>query len=633
MSHTHRHAHPKRAHKARGHAGRSFVAVAVGFVVLAFFYAGLRIEPALQFHRQPPVFFSGADFFLQSVSKPGGGLEYAAAFLGQLNAQNWPGAGVCALVAGAVLFISRWLLKRGVGVVATVAPFVAPFVLLWWMSRQEAMWLAAGVGVLMALGLAMVYLVVPWPQTWLRLVGCWVLTGVFGFVAGLWPGALVALIAALHEMKLRRQWLLGLGCGLAAPLLFLGLISCRDAVFAKVVNPWGGGAGFYLALALYLCLPLAMLLLPRLPVEETGAPRGTPSAAPARVAGRFDRYWPKLAALKPVAAGLLFIAGWGVVWHGLDARKQAEMRVDYHASRGESERAVAAARRLPVLDAVSEVRLHLALYHTGRLGDEFFTFTNQTVWMLMPAFIEGLETCRAQSETLFELGQVNMAEHYAHEALELEGERPEVLRLLARINVLKGRPQAARVFLNTLARIPFQREWAQETLRQMDADPRLTRDPLLAEVWARAPTNDLAHTSIPIEAALKQLLRTNPRNRMAYEYLMIHWLLELELDKFAEALEALDSYGIQQLPRHYEEAVLLQQRLRGSAGMDLRGRQIRPETRERFRRFLAGVNQRTFENVEGRKQFTRDFGDTYWHYYLVKLPSKKTPAPQAGRSP
>jgi hypothetical protein len=77
---------------------------------------------------------------------------------------------------------------------------------------------------------------------------------------------------------------------------------------------------------------------------------------------------------------------------------------------------------------------------------------------------------RAQSETLLELGQVSEAERLAHEALELEGDRPDLLWVLAQINVLKDRPKAARIFLNALRQVPFQCERAETRPRELDRD-------------------------------------------------------------------------------------------------------------------------------------------------------------------
>ena len=66
------------------------------------------------------------------------------------------------------------------------------------------------------------------------------------------------------------------------------------------------------------------------------------------------------------------------------------------------------------------------------------------------------------------------------------GERPDLLWLLARINVLQDRPQAARVFLNVLRLVPFEWKRATEALRRLEADPRLSQEAELEEIRARA---------------------------------------------------------------------------------------------------------------------------------------------------
>ena len=83
---------------------------------------------------------------------------------------------------------------------------------------------------------------------------------------------------------------------------------------------------------------------------------------------------------------------------------------------------IAASRKMPLLDPSSEVRLHLALYHTRRLGQDLFFFHNQAECTLLPGLSSGLDACRSQCETLLELGMVGEAEHLAHEALEWDGD-------------------------------------------------------------------------------------------------------------------------------------------------------------------------------------------------------------------
>ena len=243
------------------------------------------------------------------------------------------------------------------------------------------------------------------------------------------------------------------------------------------------------------------------------------------------------------------------------------------------------------MDVASEVRLHRALYHTRRLGEEAFSYTNQIGWEVLPALGGGLDSCRPQSRTMLELGLVSEAEHLAHEALESEGERPELLRLLAEVNLLKERPRAAQVFLRVLNQVPFQQSEARLWLSNLEGDPQCLANVELAAVRPLLLTNDLAHQAFPAEGLLVQLLRCNPTNRMAFEYLMAHYLMKLELDKVVDRLWQLEAFKYQGIPRHYEEALLLYEQARGSH-LELAGRKVRPETMERFRRFTDAMSQR-----------------------------------------
>jgi hypothetical protein len=193
---------------------------------------------------------------------------------------------------------------------------------------------------------------------------------------------------------------------------------------------------------------------------------------------------------------------------------------------------------------------------------------------------------------------------------------------LAKVNVLKDRPQAARVFLNVLAQIPFQRRCAMTWLRNLEGNPRLTGNPALDALRPLMPTNDLAHAAFPAEGLLVQLLRCNPTNQMAFEYLMTEYLMHGEVDKLVERLGQLDSFKYAAIPRHYEEALLLCQQMKGTP-VELPGRSIRPETVERFRRFTEAMNQRVLDTAEARQAFARDFGDTFWYYYLARRSAAK----------
>ncbi len=604
----------------------------------------------MEYQHSSPVFLLTRSFLDAFLEYPGGLLEYAAAWLSQLNYYDWLGALVFTALGGLLCLGTQQVLARVTGADSRVAPFGIPFLLLLLRERYDYPALAMSTGLLAAMAVALGYFgLFRSPQktsstpnsrskeeakagspdlrragseAWLRLCACWIISSLLFYIAGAWPCALLVVLIGLFEGRQRHQRMLGLACALPVPVGAMWLIWFRDLDPAGLLNPWCKGAeGWVLGGALYLFLPLTCALAAlRHPADArpaTEGRRGARKPAPWRP-------WYEAKATKRALATGLFVLGWGLVWLGLAVPHKRLAQMDYYSSRGNYEGVLAAARGLTrkQMDFSSEARLHLALYHTGQLGQDVFSYRNQSEWDLLPGLGGGFESCRAQSETLLELGLVGDAEHLAHEALENEGVRPELLRVLAQVNVLKDRPRAARVFLNVLCQIPFQRGWAKTWLRNLEKNPRLTGNPELDAIRPLMPTNDLVHQALPAEGLLVQLLRCNPTNQMAFEYLMGEYLMNGELNKLVERLWQLDSFKYAGIPRHYEEAVLLCQQMR-STPVELHGRSIRPETIERFRGFTEAMNQRVLDTDEGRRAFAREFGDTFWYYYFARRSGAK----------
>jgi hypothetical protein len=320
-------------------------------------------------------------------------------------------------------------------------------------------------------------------------------------------------------------------------------------------------------------------------------------------------------ALRLGSAILLPLAGAATVWFTLDSETKALAEIDYYCGHRDYERVIRVARHVKALDLSARVRVELALFHAGRLADDFFSCPNLPGRDLLPGLRGGMDSCRAQSRTLFELGLIGDAEHMAHEALEWEGTRPDLLKLLAQINVIKGRPKAASIFLNVLGKIPFQERQSQACLRKLHADALLSEDPDLATVRSRLLATDVPHAGFPFEALMQALLESNPRNQMAFEYLLAYYLANRDLLLVREHLGQLNLFGYHGIPRTYEEALLLFDKLKGTHTV-LPGREVRPETIRRFKRFSDAMDQKLYSTAEGRQQMARDFGDTYWYYYF-----------------
>ena len=593
---------------------RGFPAGAAAFFLLSYAYVWLRLEPSVQYCCSGVPFFLSRSFFREFLGYPGGLLEYGAAFLAQLDYYDWLG-GLVFVALGCLLFLeARAVFSRFSGLAPLTGGFAPVFLLLWLWGLQDGQALAAGLGVALALGLAIGYMRLPWQSAWLRSAACWLFSGLAGCVAGLWPCVLFLALGCGYEFAARRAWKAGLACLLPAVAALLAMIGLAGPPATRILNPWETQAPLWLIAALFLCIPLTALVLAVLPKpapaskETAGARHKAPAPIP------LGRQLDRPAAKRALGAGF-FLAGWAAVWFGHSGPHRAFERIEYYAGRKEFDKVLAVAAPLRALDLSSEVYLRLALYHAGRLSQDLFSYTNQIAWELLPGVTPRLGALRPQCETLLELGQVNEAEHLAHEALEREGNRPDLLRLLAQINILEDRPQAARVFLNLLAQAPFQRAWASACLRGLDNDPRLSDDKALALIRSRMVTTDMPHNYVPEEAFFKQLLDANPRNQMAFEYLLAQYLLTRDLDGLVRQLGRLDNFGYTAIPRHVEEALLIYQRLKGTP-LDLHGRRIRPETVQRFAEFAEAFD-RARKNPEDRPAVERNFGNTFWFYFYT----------------
>ena len=68
---------------------------------------------------------------------------------------------------------------------------------------------------------------------------------------------------------------------------------------------------------------------------------------------------------------------------------------------------------------------------------------------------------------------------------------------------------------------------------------------------------------LELESLLLRLLKRNRHNRMAFEYLMAHYLLTDKLEKLVANLYRFGDFDYPQLPRHCQEALIIYQETTG----------------------------------------------------------------------
>jgi len=102
---------------------------------------------------------------------------------------------------------------------------------------------------------------------------------------------------------------------------------------------------------------------------------------------------------------------------------------------------------------------------------------------------------------------------------------------------------------------------------------------------------------------------------------MAHYLQTKQLDKAGETLVRLGEFGYDEIPRLYEEAMLLHGSLLRKQ-ISVPGYEISQQTRERFNNFMSLFHG----GSGGRAGFDKlktDYGNSYFFYYLCKSPGTK----------
>ncbi len=127
------------------------------------------------------------------------------------------------------------------------------------------------------------------------------------------------------------------------------------------------------------------------------------------------------------------------------------------------------------------------------------------------------------------------------------------------------------------------------------------------------PTRDEVK-DLPVDVLLGLCLDANGRNRMAFEYLMGYLLLNGRLEEAIANIGRLSDLGYAAIPRSYEEAILLYES-RTRKHVDLQGRAISSETRERFRGFYEALSSFHGDTAAARRAMAKDYGDTYFYYW------------------
>jgi len=629
------------------------------FFVLFYLYLWLGVDLRLiygctEIITNFPVFYKGWVFFRDFLSHPGGLVEYTGAFLSQFFYIGWAGA--------LVVTIQAWLMSVCIGCILKAVNlshlrwlrFIPPILLLITYTQYTYHFITT-LAFLVVLVFVFLYLrIIPFLTSNAgRLIVFLALSVIlYTIAAGVY--LLFALLCAIYELFFRRRCASSgapSGTGQAASTELLGLLYLLSAVAIPYVE---GVLVFGVSIIdafsdlspvswkilsfdnrrklivviyiLYLFLPLTILVSGFWQKVQNSTRLSLPKS---KIQTRLSLWLKKskLTTGPPVLRWIieslvLFAIAFAAVFFSYDTKKKTLFVIDYYAGQracpelaeGMWPQLLRAARGHPdnyfVVNAVNR-----ALYHTGRLGYDMFSWPQHPDTLFLSTEKYKYAYWKKLGVYL-DIGLVNMAENALTESLEGLGEHPMILKQLALINIAKANYDSARIYLGALSKTLFHAEWANNYLERLKSDTNLSEDKEIQRLRSLNMEDDYAFTSHHnIEATLLKLLEKNRQNRMAFEYLMSWYLLTGQLEKFVQNLDRLDDFGFSQFPRLYEEAMLVYIHSVRKP-VNLRGRLLSSESRQRFDGFNQVLNNYGQNKQAAFSKLAKDYWDSYIFYYV-----------------
>lgn len=588
-------------------------------------------------------------------------MEYLAAMLSQSYHYPWLGALVLTALIGTICLAFRGYLIRMQGAPVRLLAYAPALTLLVMLNHYGTS--------LSALGALCAAVVLAWLYsrtslnkpvgrfTWLLLlygISYWLIGG---------TSLVFAAMSVIFEIGVRRAWLVGATAAAASAVIpylagrYWFQTSTTDAYLRLSILQYDlepivasiATYAFLLLVPVYVkvlpwlypkrCSSLAAFitkLLSGIPLESMESKCGSVLRTSALVfvamvfaVGSQDKFRRAIIAVDfHVRAGdwkAALKAGQPLEWTStVPGKKVQENLVRLHILLGYPLRAESSVPILPSYNAGMH-DINLALVQTGQLLDRMFAYPQllgMATVRLLPDSIGAYVAHSYNMDVLMALGHVNEAERVTCESLANIGPRPWLLRRLALINILKDRPEAARVCLTIMARDPYDGPWARTLLENLQKDPALKDHQEIQSIRERMfkidQVGELADMA-PDEQMLRYLLVSNPHNRVAFDYLMAYYLLTLKHDKIAEYARYIEEFGYREIPRHCEEAILLHMRFTGKQP-DLRNHRIRDATFKRFEEFQRDLDALGGPSGDNKPQ-VRDallsrYADTYWFFCL-----------------
>ncbi len=258
---------------------------------------------------------------------------------------------------------------------------------------------------------------------------------------------------------------------------------------------------------------------------------------------------------------------------------------------------------------------NLALAETGRLSDSFFSFPQTpdggTLFLKWEMISEVL---KRGGYFYYSLGMINEAQRWAYEYMVMKGNSPELLKLMIKTDLIKGKYDVAAKYISILEHSIFYRKDAAEFKKMLYNEKAIEEHPELGKKKRLDTKEDFFVLSDNPAFNLDMILLSDPSNIMGIEYKLADLMLRKDMQGIVDLLPVMEKAGYTRIPKNVEEAVVSFKLLKVGEMPVLNRLKINPETEQRFSRYYAIFQQNSTNKQQAQRALSKEFSNTYWYY-------------------
>jgi len=169
-------------------------------------------------------------------------------------------------------------------------------------------------------------------------------------------------------------------------------------------------------------------------------------------------------------------------------------------------------------------------------------------------------------------------------------------------------------YLKLLDKTIFYRKWAHKTEKYLYNEDLINSDPDWGEKRKMLIKKDFFFKVENMEGALNMLLKENPRNNMAYQYLMAFYLINKDLGNFMNRVPMMNDLGYTRIPVGYQEAIMYVIGLTTDNPLKNVPYQISNDTKLRMQAYANIYTSRK----DAQEILRKSYSGTYWYYFHYK---------------